>query len=68
MPKQEDIETILASRRRQVSLGVRKMPAGARIVLRVGAGTLVLDADQADELSADLRMYALELRNGGQVV
>jgi hypothetical protein len=50
--------------RAQVTLGIKD---GA-ICFRLGDTTLRLTADQADQMSADLRMYALELRNGGPVL
>ena len=36
-------------------------------VLKVGTYSLKLNADQADEMSADLRRIAIELRSGGRL-
>jgi len=47
----------------RVSVGVRD----GVVALQVGVTTLRLTADLADELSADLRRFALELRNGGRL-
>jgi len=52
------------------SIGAR-MPSMAggsgHVVLTVGEMTLELTPEQADEMSADLRTFAIEVRNGGQV-
>jgi hypothetical protein len=46
------------------TLGVR--PTRGVIEFSVGEARLELTPDQADQLSADLRQYSLELRNGGR--
>lgn len=48
----------------RLAIGVRD----GHVALTVGEYTLPLTADQADELSADLRNYSLELRNGGRLL
>lgn len=48
----------------RVSLGIQN----GVLVLSIGDhDSLMLDADTADQLSADLRTFALELRRGGQL-
>ena len=46
-----------------VTLGIE----AERIVLRLDEAEVTMTADQADEMAADLRSFAIELRNGGRV-
>ena len=46
------------------SVGIRD---GA-VRLRLGSVGVSLSAEQADQLAADLRLFALEIRNGGPLL
>lgn len=59
----EDLDIVPIAQDAQCSLGVR----APWIILTVDGNALRLTADQADQLAADLRIFAIELRNGGQV-
>lgn len=47
----------------QLRIGIR----GSLITLNVFGRVLGIDADTADQIAADLRNFALELRNGGRL-